>query len=367
MTDVPAPVPQPRPAERTAPANALTTGLDAFRGLTILAVVLHHASGLALDRAQAGSTTALLLEFFNRTLHFVVPAFLMLSAALLTASLLRRPDLGRYFQRRVLRGMWPYVLWTALYVLWYVWRGDRPQAELSDPARWLFYLEYGKASFHLYFMLVALELYVILPLLLPLARRRPTVGWALLLGFAVQVVVYLLNARYFHFRFPASTVVWYIAPIIAGVAIGARLDDFPAWWSRHWGWVVGALALATALYIPQAVTYIDGGTVIAWQYSLSNWAYTVLASVTLLGLALGFARRLPRVAAPFAALGTLSLQVYLIHPALLQLFDDRGFPGQTWAFLAVFALYTLAAVLVPWLLARAIQGTRASDVLFGRS
>ena len=360
-------VPRPRAVPGVAPASTLNTGLDAFRGLTILAVVLHHASGLALAQAQAGSTTALLLGLLNRTLHFVVPAFLMLSAALLTASLLRRPDLGRYFRRRVLRGVWPYLLWTGLYALWYVWRGDRPASDLADPARWLFYLEYGKASFHLYFLLVALELYLILPLLLPLARRRPTIGWALALGFAAQVVVYALNAAFFHFRFPASTVVWYLAPIVLGVAVGARLETFAAWWARRWGWVMAGLALATALYIPQAVTYIDGGAVIAWTYSLGNWAYTTLASLTVLALSLSLARARPRLAAPFAALGGLSLQVYLIHPALLQLLDDRGFPGQTWAFLGVFALYTLVAALLPWLLARAIQGTRVSDFLFGRS
>ncbi len=354
----------PDGAQATRPAST-SLGLDVFRGVAVALVVVLHVSGSVLPALAEGSTSALWTQSLNRALQFVVPAFLMLSAALLTYSLLARPDLGRYLKRRALRGAWPYLLWSVIFVFWYVWRGERPAAELSDPARWLFYLGYGKASFHLYFLLVALELYLALPLLLPLARRRPGIGVALLLGLGVQVAAYLLNAAVFDFRFPASTLLWYLAPVLVGVGIGARLDEFPEWWRRRRLWWLAGLVLGAALYLPQGLALVSGGEVVSWSYSLSHWLYSTLASVALLALSLYLAR-VPRLGAALASLGMLSMPVYLLHPICIQLLGDLGIPGGLGAFLGMFALMTTVSLGLPWLLGRVLQGTKLSDVLFGR-
>ena len=167
--------------------------MDYFRGLAILEVVLHHSSGAARRYAEDGSTVLLFLNILNRVLHFAVPGFLFLSAAVLTRSLLAKPDYKRYFWRRVVRGAWPYVLWTLLYLLWSAWLGDRPWNELLRPDKWQLWLGYGKGNYHLYFLLVALESYVLLPLLLPLARARIRISAALALGLAVQIGIYWAN------------------------------------------------------------------------------------------------------------------------------------------------------------------------------
>ena len=212
----------------------LLTAIDLFRGLTILEVVIHHTTGMGLRYTTPGTLEHDLLVLLNRTLHFAVPAFMFLSATLLTASLLKRFDARTYFTRRVVRGGWPYLLWSVLYGLWYVWTQQRPPEVLSDPAKWEFYLLYGKASFHLYFLLVALEAYFILPLLLPLARRKPGILPMFLLGVIVQFGLFLLNRHVFKFQFPASTIFWYMLPVLLGVGVGANLKEFADWWRRYW-------------------------------------------------------------------------------------------------------------------------------------
>jgi peptidoglycan/LPS O-acetylase OafA/YrhL len=371
MTDAVATTAPPAGAALAAqPVSALFLGIDVFRGVAVALVVVLHASGAALPALAEGSTSAstlaLWMQFLNRALQFVVPAFLLISAALLTHSLLARPDLGRYFKRRVGRGAWPYLLWSVIFICWYVWRGERPAEELSDPSRWLFYLGYGKASFHLYFLLVALELYLVLPLLLPLARRRPSIGVTLLTGLGLQGLAYVLNATLFDFRFPASTLLWYLAPVILGVGIGARLGEFQGWWRRRRVWWLAGLAISAALYLPQGLALIGGQEVVTWAYSLSHWLYSTLASVALLALSLRLAR-VPRLGALLAGLGVLSMPVYLLHPIVIQLLGDLGFPGGLGAFLGVFGVMILVSLSLPWLIGRAVQGTRFSDVLFGRS
>ena len=360
------------PPSEAEPGGAENTGLkltaiDLFRGITILEVVAHHTSGLALRYAVPDTLSFMLLQIINRTLHFAVPAFVFLSAVVLTRSLLKNFRPGRYFWRRLTRGAWPYLLWSALYIGWYVWTGQRPASTLTDPDKWLFYLQYGKASYHLYFLLVALEVYLVIPLLLPLARRRPPIVLALLFGAALQLGIYFLNREYLHLPFPASSVLWYMLPITVGAAVGARLDEFPAWWRKNRVFLIAAAALAYALYLPQALAYVRGEPVVSVVYSSLSWTYTTLMSLTVLGVA----HSLQRLRQPWRALlgttGMFSLQIYLIHPALLQTLERMHAPGGD---PLVFALttvgYFLAALIGPALVALLLVDTRLSRLVFGR-
>ncbi|ADV66865.1 acyltransferase [Deinococcus maricopensis] len=348
------------------PAPARLNTIDIFRGLTILEVIGHHVSGMALRHVTPGSTTHELLTVLNRTLHFAVPAFVFLSAVVLTRSLLKRFEPARYFPRRLVRGGWPYLLWSALYAAWYVWLELRPEATLSDPKRWETWLLYGKASYHLYFLLVALELYVVLPLLLPLARRRPRISVALVAGLALQLALYTLNREVLRLPFPASTLLWYALPVVLGVAVGARFDEFAGWWRRRRVVLLPLLAVTYALYLPVALAYVRGESVTPVVYSGLTWVYTALWAVTLLGVATSAARFPKWLTAPLALLGTVSLQVYLIHPMLLQLLEREGFPSGTAPFLLRVAGYALMALALPAAFGRLLRGTRVSTLLFGR-
>ncbi|OLV19357.1 acyltransferase [Deinococcus marmoris] len=343
------------------------TAIDLFRGLTILEVVAHHTSGLALRYAVPDTTSFLLLQLINRTLHFAVPAFVFLSAMVLTRSLLKNFRPGRYFFRRVTRGAWPYLLWSGLYIAWYVWTGQRPPETLTDPDKWLFYLQYGKASYHLYFLLVALEVYLVIPLLLPLARRRPPIVLALLIGAALQLGVYVLNREVLRLPFPASTVLWYMLPVTVGAAVGARLDEFPAWWRRNRVFLIAGAALVYALYLPQALAYVRGEPVVPMVYSGLSWAYTTLMALIVLGVAYSLQRFAGAWRMALGITGMFSLQIYLIHPAILQTLETMHAPGGDPLVFALTILgYFLVSLLLPGILALLLVETRLSKLLFGR-
>jgi len=357
------------PIDRPIPAGPRLTAIDTFRGLTILEVVGHHATGMGLRHADVGSTTHDLLLVLNRTLHFAVPAFVFLSAVVLTRSLLRHFDLKRYFWRRLTRGGWPYLLWSALYAGWYVWTGQRGPETLTDPGRWRDWLLYGKASYHLYFLLVALEVYLILPLLLPLARRKPSITLALLGGLAVQLGVYLLNREVLRLPFPASTVLWYLLPISLGLAVGARFNEFQDWWRRRRGVLLPLLLAAYAVYLPVAVAYVRGTPVIPAVYSGLSWVFTALMALALLGLAhrLSASRNPGRLRRLIGLLGTVSLPIYLMHPALLQALERFRAPqGQPRELALYVVLYGLIAVVIPTLIGRRLTGKKLGVLLFGR-
>ncbi|MBZ9753399.1 acyltransferase [Deinococcus sp. HMF7604] len=372
------PVPDPAPSDqapetpplegRPAPATRLSA-IDLFRGLTILEVVGHHTSGVALRWFQPDTTAHLAALLVNRTLHFAVPAFVFLSAVVLTRSLLKKFEPGRYFWRRLTRGGWPYLLWSALYIAWYVWTGQRAPDTLTDWDRWRDWLMYGKASYHLYFLLVALEVYLVLPLLLPLARRRPSITAALLAGLALQLGLYFLNREVLRLPFPASTVLWYMLPVVLGMAVGARLDEFTGWWQRRRWTLLPFLIGAYLVYLPTALAYARGEAVTPVVYSGLSWVYTSLTALTLLGLAYRLARstRVPWLRTGVGLLGTVSLQVYLIHPALLQALEKYMPPdGPPWRVAVTVAAYFVVALVLPALLGRTLLNTRLGTLLFGR-
>ncbi len=92
--------------------------VEVFRGLAILEVVLHHGSGRFLRVLDPEGFAWLVVAVLNRLFHFAVPAFLMMSALVLTHSLLRRADYGRYAKNRMLRTVPHYLIWTGVYLLY---------------------------------------------------------------------------------------------------------------------------------------------------------------------------------------------------------------------------------------------------------
>ncbi|WP_084473992.1 acyltransferase [Deinococcus pimensis] len=343
--------------------------VDVTRGVLTVAVVAHHVSGIVLPLAPPGPPHVLLAAL-NRSLLFVVPAFLFVTALVLTRSALRSFDARRYYGTRVRTALLPYLLWTVLYVLFRVATGQDAPDVLLDPARWLTWLRYGKGYFHLYFLLIALQFYLVLPLLLPLFRRTWPLWLVVTVAFGTQLGVYWLNRStdLVHFRFPGTMALWYIPAITLGMYVGANYARFDELWRRHRRPVFAFAALGWAVYLPLAYTVLTGGRVNTFVYSAAHWVYTTVFALVLFGVAHSAARGPAWLSRPLARLGTFSLQIYLLHPAVLFWVDRRGaFPGGDSAlFLLTVLGYALVALLVPFVIARALEGRRASVWLFGR-
>lgn len=347
------------------------TAIDVFRGITILEVIIHHSSGMALRHLIPDTPAHEIVMAINRTLHFAVPGFVFLTSVVLTKSLMARFSAGRYFWRRLTRGVWPYVFWSGLYIFWYVWTQQRPAEILQNAQQWLFYLLNGKASYHLYFLLVAIEVYFILPLLLPLARYRPSIGQMLFVGFALQIGILYLNREYLRMSYPASTALWYVLPILVGVAVGSHLNNFTTWFTRYRWWLLGSLALVYPFYLFNSQAVLRGIESSPFFYHGLSWLYSILVALLLFGAAHEFQYNVhpfwERVKRFIAKLGMVSLQIYLIHPAILQALEriylPVGDPVQT---LTVISIYAVISLMLPAYLGWNLLSRPVSKFLFGR-
>ncbi|MCX7745671.1 MAG: acyltransferase [Clostridia bacterium] len=164
--------------------------LDFMRALAALAVIAIHVSGGYALSSRAGYT-------LNQVTRFAVPMFIILSGYLLFYS-----DAGKervryleFIKKRFKKIVIPYVIWTVIYFV-YSFR-HKLDVLWNDKATLLNTLGkdliYGVTWYHLYFIIIILQLYLLYPLLRSLFMKWPKC--TLLLSFAVtfgtEIGVYL--------------------------------------------------------------------------------------------------------------------------------------------------------------------------------
>ncbi len=146
----------------TTPRRPYVHAVDVVRLITFVCVVGVHAVSMAMNPEDVTTGAAVSL------LHFTRGAFFILSAFVLTyAQADRRLDVRRFWPRRFLYVGVPYLVWSVVY--WWIAVDGVPR--LDDVRQLGIEVLTGTANYHLYFLLVSLQLYLLVPLLLWVVRR----------------------------------------------------------------------------------------------------------------------------------------------------------------------------------------------------
>lgn len=358
---------------------------DVLKGIGILEVVIHHSlSHGARKFSEPGSVEWWVLRGTNRVLHFAIPLFLLVSAVLLTQSLLREPDWNRFVRRRVQRTLWPYLLWSMGYLLFRLFflrvgsdteiitRTYPLLGELTGPRIFVDLptlvsdLLWGKAYYHLYFLWVLLQMAALLPLLIAgVGRAKGSFGAACLAAAGAQIAVFVIQGHLVRAPYPGSLALWYVPSLTVGVWIGAHREAWVTAWERNRKWIALTAIVGAGVYLPTAMALQAGRNVDSLLFNSGFAAYAFGVSLLLFGYAPTFAEsRFVRWVAPF---GRMSLAIFLIHPAILHLLSgpritqllDR-LPGSV-----VFS--TALVLLLSYAAGRFLTSVRADRFLFGQS
>ena len=316
------------PPPLSTPPTPRLGQLDICRGLAILAVLFIHVSGHFLTVLHPAKSTATpgwawdVLVVPNQCFQWAVPCFLMMSALVNAQSLARSGDLGTYAARRVQTALLPYLLWSGLYIGVDTALGILHHLTFGHIAKLLLT---GTAHFHLYFFILVLEMYALLPILLPLFRRQFPF-WAIALGAAVlQLAVYGLNRFVFLHRFQ-STILWDILPVALGLWLFSRAADLRPVLERSGLWIAAGVTVAGLLvYEPLALHLLafPRQSINTFAFQVGQWGYT--AGMSFLALALAFALGRNFLSRILAYLGGQSLAIYVMHPLAILALDSLGF------------------------------------------
>ncbi|NLG28808.1 MAG: acyltransferase [Chloroflexi bacterium] len=171
--------------------------IDHLRAIAIVTVLFVHVSSGFASRGPV-SLTVLYFDMLMDTLaHYAIPLFTLVSGFSLALGYYAPLDVRRFYTKRLLRTVPPFLLFSVLYTLGPLLRGE------IGLARALLNLFTGRAEYHLYFFVVIIPLYLLYPLLVRLHQRTAgrhlrvlaalallqTVWWALSLIVSYRDVV----------------------------------------------------------------------------------------------------------------------------------------------------------------------------------
>ena len=346
--------------------------------------------------AFAGGKVTMSIGAVTTVFHTSRELFLLLTALVLSYNYGRRDNLrsGKFWWRRFYLVLPAYLSWSAVY---YAADGRARGAFLPD-------LLNAGARYHLYFLLVSMQIYLLFPLIRWLAKKTERYHaqvFGLALGYQVWLTIALhykvwrgpstgLLAQFLGGAETGNWITTYVFYVVAGTLAGWHFETLCAVTRRQLrtGWrvaAVAAVAVAAGIGVFLIETEVYGATpanasavfqpVVVFESLAFGWA--------LLGFGLLWAGR----GAPgrkFAAAGSASsFGIYLAHPLVLQvllLLAGASFLGAGGGLIgdlhrmphSSLELIILLFVAVPliyavsWLIASALRRTPLSLPLTGR-
>jgi surface polysaccharide O-acyltransferase-like enzyme len=174
--------------------------IDWINNLRLIAlyavIVLHCSSLLLMQYGKVPVADWWTADFFNAITRFAVPAFVMITGALL---LHREYEIGSFLKKRLSRVVVPFLFWSLVYV-WYAWYNE--EITFSGDA-WvnikqvLHLLKYG-SSYHLWYVYMLIGLYFFIPVLSKFVRNasEKEILYFLIVWFGVLLITQPYLTRY---------------------------------------------------------------------------------------------------------------------------------------------------------------------------
>jgi peptidoglycan/LPS O-acetylase OafA/YrhL len=220
--------------------------VDAMRPVKQAGVVsTHSVLYFAPAAASVGSGAALLLLHVSREGFFFISAC-MLTYAYAELRVRDRPGLRRFYWRRIVSVVIPYLCWTVIYFFYLLPTAHYP----SLPAALHRLASMAETGYYqLYFLVVIMQFYLVFPLVLMLLRR--TRGHhAHLIAAAAAAQVAIAIATHWHLlpalmqKYAQQDALSYLLYLVGGSVVAFHLDEVHAWVVRHARLIIALTAAA---------------------------------------------------------------------------------------------------------------------------
>lgn len=167
--------------------------LDPLRAVTALVVVAVHV--LAFTVVLNKTTTGIQVQnAFVVSVHFTRALFMFVTAFAMTYVYSgKKVPIARFWKKRGIGVLVPYCIWSVIYVF----VNQPPTTPLHFASASLTAILTGTSSYQMYYILMTLQFYLLLPVFLYLLEKVKNHPWrALSISFALQLVFFYVD---FHF------------------------------------------------------------------------------------------------------------------------------------------------------------------------
>jgi peptidoglycan/LPS O-acetylase OafA/YrhL len=363
--------------------------VDAMRPIKQTAVISTH--GLIYFSPLATSFAAASLLTLT---HFSRDAFLFVSACMLAYSYRgsAKVALATYWQRRFVAVGLVYLVWTVIYWPLSSAQNSTTFPYLTVPASAIFSMaglhnllfNLATGYYHLYFLLVLLEFYVVFPYLFAFLQRHPGSRLSVMIGAVIWQSLFPIVVRrdwigiVMPSKIETRLIFSYPLYLIGGVIAAFYLESVHDWIVRHCkGILVGTVLFAA---LPLIIDYLaDHGTKIsgvlvpgANPFAMAVIPYDVgaILVVYLLGVYLVSPKRSARTRAITASGSEAAYGIY-VSQMIWILFLHRWaehfnlFGHVPWLILTIAAV--IITYLVGWLFSAVCARTPLARALVGRT
>jgi peptidoglycan/LPS O-acetylase OafA/YrhL len=337
-----------------APRSRRLYEIDAVRILTFACVIAVHVTSHTVSPTDYGLNGLLALVHFTRQVFFALTAFV-----LLYGQLARPVSMRTFWPKRFLLVGVPYVVWSTIYFV--SSNLYHPHGTVaSNIGSYFYHLVTGTAWYHLYFLLVTMQVYLLVPLIIWFVKKtREHHRTVLIVTFVIQLAI-----MWFYKYGPDAVIAPYEKIIfasyeffiIAGAIAADHATEFLAWVRAHRpliGWIVlGGATLTIGVWLAQhfvlGQSLYSAGTPL--QPVIMVWA--VCVGLGFLAAGTWWADRRAadgRFARAVDNISDRSFGIFLSHPLILWILlwiGDAWVPGhiaKPWLTLVVYVVVVLVA------------------------
>lgn len=327
------------PSQAVPGKRALIPELQIVRALAIIGVISVHASASATITMKE-SAYFYFYNFANIFMKFGTPTFILLSSFVLFYSYYNRPLtaglIGSFYKKRLLYIIIPYVVFSVFY---FVLRRNGANLDIFTPESLsLFWkqLRTGTAYWHLYFVFISIQFYLMFPVLLWLTKMwKGLVHFLIPLGFAVQwIFVLLIENKMIFVSNKGSWSLSYFSFYLAGAALGIYYPKIKSWFLLTRKNIsfkrIGFILFVTACWLVLAFAHVHiyhNSRAYGTRYPILLyeflWNFHSIFTALFLIIAAHFIYRYfsAGITKLLYRFGQLSFGVYLIHMYFLYIYD----------------------------------------------
>ena len=289
-------------------------GYDLLRVIATFAVMIIHVSTVQLSAVAVNSSEWQAMITWDGLARWAVPVFFMLSGALLLSS---DKPFKEVLRKNCLRVLAAFLFWSLIYTA------------VSSPAGWKeFLFTWISGHYHLWFCWAILAMYLLIPLLKPLARNKKTSKYFVFLSliFASLIpmllaITYLVSPRLcnlgntvlgkMNMEFPLG----YTGVFVSGYL----LSKYTAKRAEKAVYILGIIGAVTTPASAVLLSLAYGNAVTTfYPYLMPNVVFPAAALFLLLR---NFKSRIPSF---WRTLSDASFGAYLIHVLILDLLIRLG-------------------------------------------
>jgi len=287
---------------------------DIVRTIATFSVIFVHISAIAIAGYEPDSMQSGFMILLNRMLKFTTPVFIYLAGALIYDSNKKKPFDYKYFL--VSRGKRILIPYAIVSLMYYMMISLIAHQSLSISVFVKQFLT-GSAQYHLYFIPIILQLYLLTPVFLWI-RKKISLKYLMPLLIGVSYICIMTMK----FNYSDRIFLKFIVPYGLGLYFGS---DLMTWMKNLGNKLYGLLVLILSLGIYYTYTHTHSSSLMFKNYYVlekfrdTGWfLYCTLACILLTWVGMKLAKK-DFIKKGCSAFSKISYYVYLLHPLFIYL------------------------------------------------